>query len=165
MKLYEISSEYLTAMRELDDLAEQGIVTADVVADTLEGMAGEWSDKALNVAKYIATIDAEAAALKEVEQRKAAQRKSLENRADGLRRYLLVECQRTGLTPKDAEITISLRKSSAVVIDSETDLPDDYKREIPASFQPDKTLIKNAINDGFAVPGAHIETRQILTIR
>lgn len=165
MKLYEISSEYLTALRELDELSEQGIVTAEVVADTLEGMAGEWADKALNVAKYIATLDAEAAALKEVEQRKAAQRKALENRADGLRRYLLVECQRTGLTPKDAEISISLRKSQAVVIDSEADLPDDYKREIPASFQPDKTLIKNAIADGYTVPGAHLEIRQSLTIK
>lgn len=165
MKLYDISTDYLTALAELDELQEQGIVTPEIVADTLEGLSGEWSDKALNVAKYIATVEAEAAALKEVEQRKAAQRKALESRADGLRRYLLSECQRTGLTPKDAEISIRLGKSSAVVIDDEAALPDDYKREIPASYQPDKTLIKQSIKDGYPVPGARIEERQNLIIK
>ena len=165
MKLYEISGDYLSALAELDTLQEQGLVTPEIVADTLEGLAGEWSDKALNVAKYIATVEAEAAALKEVEQRKAAQRKVLEGKADGLRRYLLAECQRTGLTPKDAEIAIKLSKSSAVVIDDEAALPDDYKREIPARYEPDKTLIKQAIKDGFPVPGARIEERQNLTIK
>lgn len=165
MKLYEISTEYLDALRELEAMADEGVVTPEIVADTLEGMAGEFESKALNVAKYIATLDAEIAARKELIQRKTRECKSVENRADGLRRYLLIECQRTGLTPKDAEIQIKIGKSSAVVLDDESALPDDYKREIPARVEPDKILIGKALRDGFAVPGAHIETRQNLQIR
>ena len=165
MKLYEISSEYLAAMRDLEAMADDGTITPEVVADTLEGIAGEFEHKALNVAKYIATLEAEASALKEVETRKAQQRKSLESRADGMRRYLLSECLRTGLTPKDAEIGIALRKSSAVVIDDETALPEDFMREIPARFEPDKALIKSALQDGYSIPGARIEERKNLQIK
>lgn len=165
MKLYEIGREYLAAMCDLEAMADEGVVTPEIVADTLEGISGEWEQKALNVAKYIATLEAEVAAIKEVEQRKAQQRRTLEGRADGLRRYLLIECQRTGLTPKDAEIQIKLGKSSAVILDDESAIPEDFKREIPARFEADKIMIGKALRDGYQIPGAHIETRQNLQIK
>lgn len=165
MKLYDMSAEFIAAMAELERLSESGEISAEVMQDTLEGLAGEWEAKALNVAKMIAGIDAEAAALKEIENRKARQRKTLENRANWLRQYLLSECIRTGLTPKDSEIAIKIGKSSAVIVDDETAIPADYKREIPASYLADKAMIKKAIADGFEVPGAHIENRQTLQIK
>lgn len=44
-------------------------------------------------------------------------------------------------------------------------LPQDYLREIPAKYEPDKTLIKKALKDGFDVPGARIVAKDRLTIK
>ncbi|GAA5786106.1 siphovirus Gp157 family protein [Chitiniphilus shinanonensis] len=165
MKLYEISAEYLTAFEDLTQRVEDGELSPDVLADTLEGLAGEWADKALAVAKYIATLEAEAAAIKAVEQSRQQQRKAKEAQADKLRAYLAREMARTGLKPKDAEVALSLRPSQAVAIDDEAVIPADYWREIPARREIDKTLISKSIRDGFAVPGAHLEIRQSVQIR
>ncbi|UXY14775.1 siphovirus Gp157 family protein [Chitiniphilus purpureus] len=165
MKLYEIGDQYLAALQDLSARVESGELDPAVLADTMEGLQGEWEEKALNVAKYIATLEAEAAAIKTVEEVKAARRKLLEAQADRLRAYLSREAERLGIYPKDAEIAIAPVKSQAVQIDDETQLPADYWREIPARREPDKALIKQAIKDGFRVPGAHIEHRHSVRIK
>jgi hypothetical protein len=52
-----------------------------------------------------------------------------------------------------------------VDIFDEKQLPQDYLREIPAKYEPDKKLIKKAMDDGFEVPGARIVAKDRLEIR
>lgn len=165
MKLYEIDARYLEALDVLGSQLEAGEIDEQTYADTIESIAGEVEVKMLNVAKIIKTFEAEAGALKEVETSRAARRKSLENRIKSLKDYLAFEIQRTGIKPKDAEITIGTRKSEAVEIEDESLIPADYMREIPAYREPDKTLIKTAIKDGYTVPGARLVERQNAAIR
>lgn len=165
MNLYELSHEYCEALNVLHADLESGAIDEATFFDTLEGMEGDVETKMLNTARYIATLDAEAGAIKAVEEARKSERQRAEKRADSLRGYLARHCAATGIVPKAADIAIALRKSEAVAIDDETALPTDYLREIPATTAPDKALIKQAIKDGFAVPGAHIETRHSVTIK
>ena len=59
LKLYDLTADYLEA---LDTLAEIEDLPPEVIADTLEGISGAWEDKALNVARYVRNLEAEAAA-------------------------------------------------------------------------------------------------------
>lgn len=164
MKLYEISDDYLTRVGMLEEHLASGQIDEQMYLDTLDSLDGEFSEKGLNIGKLIKTWEAEDLALKDVQDTKAAQRKTLKNRIDRMKSYLAREMIRTGLKPKDAEIALSLRNSDAVVIDDESKLPADYWVE-KHERSPDKNLIKQAIKDGHIVPGAHLETRQNLQIK
>lgn len=165
MNLYELSEEFMDVMARLLALEEAGEMPPEVVVDTLEGMAGEWDDKALNVAKWIATQEAVAAAEKEAEKRIADRRKAREARAERMRLYLLDQVRRVGRCPSDAQIAIGTRKSEAVVIDDQSALPFEVMRHIPESWEPDKIAIKAAIKSGESIIGARIEARQHLVIK
>lgn len=155
----------MAAMETLSELAEAGEIRQEVVTDTLEGLQGELEDKALNVAKFILSLEAEAEAMKAAEKRMADRRKSVEARADSLREYLTGQLVATGITPpKDSEVALSFRKSEAVIIENEALIPQSLKKHIPEQWTPDKTAIKAALKDG-EIPGAYIEKRQNLQIK
>ena len=61
--------------------------------------------------------------------------------------------------------TLSIGRDEAVDVFDQSQIPQDYLREIPAKYEADKALIKKAINDGFEVPGASIIKKDRLTIK
>lgn len=164
MKLYEISGEYIANANLLAERLETGLIDEQTYLDTLDSLDGEFAEKGLNIAKLIKTWEAERDAVKAVATARTDAAKAITNRIDRLKAYLVREMERTGLTPKDAEMALSLRPSGVVVIDDENTLPVDYMT-VTTSRSPDKNLIKQAIKDGHVVPGAHIETRQNLQIK
>lgn len=166
MNLYALSTQYQQAFLALadSDFDEQ------TIADTLEGMEGELTVKAQNVLAYALNLDAEVAALKEVESRIAKRRKAKEAQAEYMREYLKQNMARAGITEIRAidnsfVAKLHIGRDSAVVIDDASRVPADYMREIPAKMEPDKALIKRAISDGATVRGAHIEKRDRLEIK
>ena len=94
-------------------------------------------------------------------------RKALENRSKWLKSYLLQSMLATGKSKIESPyFVISVRNNAeSVVIDAESQIPDDYMREIPATYEPNKQAIKQAIQDGFTVPGAHLARTQSLQIK
>ena len=90
MSLYQLAKEYQALYEQIDEIPE------DAFADTLEGIQGEFNEKADNIACFIKSlkadadgIKAEATALKEREASKRA-------KADRLRAYLLEQMQAIG---------------------------------------------------------------------
>lgn len=164
MKLYEISAEYCASVEMLEEHLASGQIDEQMYLDTLDSLDGEFAEKGLNIGKLIKTWEAEEKAIKDVVDTRTAMRKTINTRIDRLKSYLVREMVRTGLTPKDAEMALSLRTSEAVVVDDESALPVDYWVET-TSRTPDKTLIKKAIKDGHTVPGARIDKRQNLQIK
>mgnify|MGYP002137355545 CR=1 FL=1 len=106
-------------------------------------------------------------AMKDAEEKIAARRKSKENRIARLKAYALANMLATGKTKIESPyFVMGLRNNpESVVIDAESQIPADYMREIPASYSPDKTLIKKAIQDGYEVPGCHLTRTQSLQIK
>jgi hypothetical protein len=157
--LYALSQEYQWAFNELMEIPD---LPAEVIADTLEGLAGDLEVKSLNVARFFQNIDAEAAAIKDAETRMAARRKALENKAQRLKTYLLDNmraCQISKISCPEFEI--SLRKNPpAVIIDNEALIPPEFV-EIRTSTYINKVAIKAAGE----VPGTHIEQGYALVIK
>lgn len=160
--LYVIANEYRAAAEKLADMD----LDPQTIADTLEGLSGELEVKAQSVAYMVRNLEVTAAAIKEHEAQQAARRKAIENRADGLKRYLASCMEATGIEKIEGPgVKLSFRKSSAVVIDGEDLIPAEFMRVKPAPPpEPDKKAIGDAIKDGREVPGAHIEARRSLVI-
>lgn len=98
-----------------------------------------------------------------------AKKKSLTNNAERAKTALKEVMQATGvLSVKSADGTFKAvlhkERDESVDVFDEKQLPQDYLREIPVSYAPDKMLIKKAIDDGFDVPGAKIVKNDRLVI-
>ena len=161
--LYLLTQEFREAAEKLAD-AE---LPDEVIADTLESLQFPIEEKAKNVAMVIRNIEASAKAIKEAADAMILRAKSEENRAKHLKGYLQSAMEATGITKIESPyFVISLRNNpESVVIDAESQIPADYMREVPATYSPDKTLIKKAIQDGYEVPGCHLTRTQSLQIK
>lgn len=162
--LYNLADEYLQAAHRLADLD----LPDEVVADTLEGMAGALEVKATNVAMFVRNLEASAEAIKQAESDMAARRKAIEARAKRVRAYLQTQMERTGVTRIECPyFKIAVRDNPpAVVIDSETSIPEKFMRvPEPPPPCPDKKAIAEALKTGEDVPGCHLERGRRLEIK
>ena len=155
MSLYQLAKEYQALYDQIDDIPEEAF------ADTLEGIQGEFNEKADSLACFIKSlkaeaddIKAEAAALKEREAAK---------RVDRLRAYLLEQMEAIGVRKIESpRNVISVAKSPArLVVDGDfTRWAEKSGRDDLLTYkapEPNKTAIKDAIKAGAEIPFAHME--------
>lgn len=161
--LYLIAQEYRQAAAQLADLD----LDPQTVADTLEGLAGDVETKAQSVAHMVRAMESNAAAVKQWAKDASERAKAIEARADRLREYLSSNMQACGIQKIEGPgITLSFRKSSAVVIDDEAQIPAAYMRQKPPPPpEPDKVALAAAMKAGEMVPGARLESRQTLQVK
>lgn len=155
LSLYQISHEFRQMVERLTECQDD----AAAIADTIEAESYPLELKAANVAYAIRNLEASAAAIKEAEAQMAERRKRIEKRADAIREYLLTCMQLANVTKIECpHFALSIAKNPASVDIYEPGLiPADYMKEVPPPpAAPDKTLIKQAIKDGFEVPGARL---------
>lgn len=162
--LYKLADEYVTAAQSLADLD----LPDEVIADTLEGMAGAVEVKATNVAMFVRNLEASAEAIKAAEYEMATRRKAIEARAKRIRQYLQDQMTRTGISKIECPyFKLAIRDNPpAVVIDAEDQIPQEFMRqpETPPP-SPDKKAIADALKAGKEVTGAHLERGQRLEIK
>lgn len=163
--LYLIAAEYRADLAKLQDLDLD--LDPQTIADTLESMGGELETKAMNVALFARSLDSEAAAVRQWAKDASDRAKAIEEKAERLRIYIAESMEACGIEKiNGAGVSISFRKSSAVVIDTEDLIPAEFMRhEPPPAPKPDKSRIAAAINAGQDLPGAHIEHRKSLQIK
>lgn len=161
--LYELAGEYARISEHLHDLD----MPDDVIRDTLESYAIDLNTKAQNVCKVIRNLESDAKSIKDEEERLKARRQAIEKRTDSIKRYLKDNMITAGIEKIESPwFVISVRNNpESVVVDAESQIPQDYMREIPAKYEPDKELIKRAIKDGYQVPGCHLERKKSLVIK
>lgn len=167
MKLYEIANAYTDLCRAIED----GEIPDEAIADTLEAIGGELEEKADNICCVLKSIDAEVKAIKEEEQKLAERRKSKEKSYDRLKQYLSdtlvsTNCKRI----ETARNVITFRKSEQLNINEDAFIEwatanhsDLVTFSQVAKF--DKTMIKNALKSGSAMPGAYIVEKQNIQIK
>lgn len=151
MTIFEIDE----AILECVDLETGEIIDAE----RLDALQMERDKKIENVALWqkecIAEADAIAAEIRKLQARKA----SAERKAENLKSYLLMALD--GQKFKTSRVSISYRRSQAVVVDNEDQLNPKYLR---VKTEPDKTAIKDALKAG-EVAGAHLEERNSIIIQ
>ena len=161
LKLYELSADYLAA---LDALAEIDDLPPEAIADTLEALEGEFADKALNVARYIRNLEAEAGAIEEAKKHMDARAKATANQARRLKEYLHHELERTGLRPKAADLALRVQNNPpSVIVDDEAAVPENFKESVTVT-KVCKAELGKALKTGESVPGAHLERSTRLVI-
>lgn len=148
--LHEITDKH----RELEKLAEESEDMAQAVADTMEGIEGEFNDKALslvnvmkNIGAGIPSIDAEIARL-------TARKKTIENNQKHMVNYLQSNMEGSGISKIECPLfTITLAKGRDMVqVDDENKIPADYM-SYKTSQSPMKKEIMAALKSGEVIEG------------
>ncbi len=149
--LYELSLE----MIEIIEQAEQEAINNDgeiseVLASAIEWKSSTYEGKIENTIKYIKNLEAEAEALKAEKARIAHRQKVAENKAERLKKYL-GDCNAVGFSCVAGEV--KSRTSKVVEVLPLVDLADEYLRY---KSEPNKSVIKKALEDGIEIDGARL---------
>lgn len=161
--LYEIAAIYRADAAKLADLD----LDEQTLADTLEGMSGELEVKAQNVVMFARNLESTAAAIKEAEAQMAARRKAIENRAAGLRKYVMTSMQVAGIQKIECPFfKLAIQNNPAAVDVFEPGLvPADFMvTPPPPPAAPDKKAIAAALKAGTDVPGCRLTQGQRLAV-
>lgn len=162
--LYVIASEYQAAANKLMDSE----LPIEVINDTLEGLSGELEVKATNIGFVVRNLESLASQIKDAEKQMADRRKSIEAKAESIRRYLKDNMQRCGITKIDSpHFSLALKKNPpSVIIDDPAAIPSEFMvTPPPPPASPDKMLIKSALQEGKEVPGCRLEQAERLEIK
>ena len=146
-------------MQKLQQLLETSDdITPEMIADTMEGIEMALADKLDAAYIHVRNLDGLAKTCDEEAKRLAERKKSFENRAKSIKQYVLNCLITAGLDKlKTTTNTFTARKGVAsVIIDNEALLPDEMVA-VQTLIAPDKKAIKEAIENGVDIPGAHIE--------
>lgn len=164
MKLYELSDAYTSALDLFTD-PEQSF-NSDLINDTLESIELDFDEKVINTAAVIKTMQAEAEAIKNAIASMYARQKSIENRADDLKSYLLRNMQQVGKKQvKSPWLVVNVQKSPSILnIFDESKVPELFKHEI-VTVKIDKTAIKAAWSDDTPIAGCELVQGEHLRIK
>ena len=131
-----------------------GIYESDVPAAIEDGIS--------YIKNQEAQIDAISAEIKRLQDLKKSRENRLARVRKGYTDFLVAVEKKKIETPKGT-MTVAAPTFSTV-IDSIDDLPDDYKRTT-IKVEADKTAIKQAIQGGHSVKGAHLEEKVSIRIK
>ena len=158
MTLYELTDALAMLENEQEDL------DPEIFRDTFEGLAGAFEDKCDGWAKWIRGMKADVQKLKEEEARMALRRKRIETAITKAEDTMAMYMRTVGKTKfKTALFTYGFRKSQAVEITNEEDLPAWALIEQPPKIS--KTEIKEHLKAGETVPGAKLVENESLQIK
>lgn len=157
MKLYELTQAY-QAILDLD-------IDQDSLDLALQSLDDTLQEKAENIGRLIAQLEAENVAYKNEIDRLLAKKKANDQKQMKIEEYLDFNLKAMGITKLETALfKFSYRKSESVVIDDLELIPEAYKR-VKTTVDADKTTIKSALKNGLLVGGAHIEEKQNLQIK
>lgn len=162
--IYEITNDYLQIMAMLED----SDLDPQTLADTMEGIEGEFEIKAENYAKVMKNLEGDILAIKTEIDRLTAKKKALENNIKNMKSTLQTAMETTGKTKFKTELfSFNIQKTApAVVIDLEdlSKLPSQFIKQ--HEIEADKTAIKEALKRGENLDGiAHFEQSESLRIK
>lgn len=152
-KLYEINA----AIEECIDTE-----TGEIIApERLEALKMDRHEKLRNIALLHLNASAEEKACGEQKKKFAAREKAAKATKEWTRATLVRELN--GKKMKEAEFTVSYRKSESVEITNESAVPDEFR--IPQPDKIDKVALKAALKSGASIDGAQIVEKNNIQIK
>lgn len=168
MKLYEIADTYRAFMAAVD----AGEIPEDAVADTLDGIEGEFDQKVDNIACLIKELRLEAQAIKEEADRLTARQRQKQAAADRLARYLQAHMQAMGkgkIETARNRITIKKNPVSCKILDEDTVLGFLQLHGMADCYKQETTIKKRELlmrmKDGDEIPGAELDVSERIEIK
>ena len=136
--------------------------------DTIEAVIGQFENKAQSVAAYYLNMAAQGDLLEAHIKAMQAKLQTVREREARLKDYLATNMKAAGILKIEADngsFTAKLVKNPPCVdIWDESQIPDDMMRQ-KITFEPNKTAIKAAIQEGRDIPGAKLEQAESLRIK
>lgn len=167
MSLYSITTEWQRLITAIED----GEIPEEAIHDTIEGLQGEWEERAEAVTSAIKNLMSEAEMIKAEEDALKARRNAKENTAQRLSEYLSASMQAVGCANYESpRHSVSFKKSNAVVITDENAFIEYAFVECPKalrrkeSIEPDKTVIKKMLETA-EIPYVRLEERLNIQIK
>ena len=160
MTLYEIDNRITEALARAID-PDTGELIDEEALQALDDLQMERKEKCENIGCYYKSLRAEAEAIKAEEKALKQRREAIENKAERMKGYLDYALQ--GEKLQTARVAVSYRTSKAVVADIDA-IPKKYIRK-KITEEPDKKLIKEALDAGKKVRGAYIEEKKNIQIK
>lgn len=163
MKLYELTSAYST----LWDLVDNEDSDLSMIETALQTVESSIELKASNIVIFLKSLDNDAKAIKEEEQRLSARRRAIENKHASIKSYLQAEMEIAGIEKlKTATHSLSLQNNPPAlqIFDNEA-IPQKYLTLVPEHYEVRKDEVKAAIKAGEVVPGAEISIGRSIRIR
>ena len=153
MKLYEINQEILSCI---------DLETGEIIApEKLEALQMDKHEKLRNIGFVYLNAMADAKAYEEQEKKFTARKKAAKATADWAKATLARELN--GEKMKEAEFTVSYRKSEAVEIADLNAVPDEFLAPQPPTV--DKVGLKKAVKGGAVIDGVTIVEKKNIQIR
>lgn len=149
-KLYEIANDYAKLMDEE--------LEPELIADTLEGMEGELTDKVEQLLAICKNETGYADRLKEEAKSLNERALSVMNKVDRIQEYIAKSLSTAGLKKIRAgihQVTIRAPSESVEITDSSS-LPAKFV-EYETTIKPDKIAIKHELKAGHSIPGAQLK--------
>lgn len=163
MTLYQIDAALQELIERCTD-PETGDITE--VAEELDSLQMAREDKIENIALYYKNLTAEAEMVKLEADKLTKRRRSLERTAERMKEML--DRGLDGAKFTTARVVVSFNTSKSVEIDTESFLPWAAARPQYLRFkdpEPDKAIIRSAINQGMTIPGARIVEKRSVTVK
>ena len=162
--IYELTQDYLQILSMLEDPE----LDPQTLADTMEGIEGEFEIKAENYAKVIKNLEGDILAIKAEVDRLTSKKRVIENNIKNMKTSLQVAMETTGKSKFKTELfSFSIQKNApSVVIDEQyiENIPDKYLKYKEPEI--DKIAIKDALKKGEDLTGiAHLEQSESLRIK
>lgn len=157
--LYEIANAYASLQNEDLD--------PDMIADTLEGIDGEFTEKVEQLLSIIKNQSALSTILKEEAKNLSDRAKSCDAKVDNIKQYIIKAMQTTERTKLNAGLhTLTVRKPSKSVNIIDIDaLPTEFVK-YETLVKADKRLIDEKLKLGHKVEGAeHVYGKPSLLIK
>ncbi|MXF49652.1 hypothetical protein GR294_24480 [Raoultella sp. Lac2] len=149
-KLYEISNDYAKLM-------DEGL-EPELIADTLEGMEGELTDKVEQLLAICKNETGYAERLKEEAKSLNDRASATLNRVERIKEYISRSLTTAGIKKIRAgihQVTIREPSESVEIVDSSA-LPAKFV-EYETTIKPDKMAIKHELKAGHQIPGAQLK--------
>ncbi len=196
MKLYELTESFAELFSQFEDINEyepdtdadgqpidgNGDIIEDVEAykekmltawfDTLEGIEGEFDEKAESIAVYIKQLKAEANILKFEKSAIAKRQSQKEREVEKLAAYLLNAMKVIGRSKVDMpHAVVSIRNNApSLIVDNEAEFvgwAQENNDSLLEYIMPKvkKNDVKKLCKNGEAIPFVHMESKQSLSVK
>jgi len=172
--LYALTGDYLSIMQAVEDadgeINEEQLEALKITRESLQSKALAYTHVRQTLSGQLALAEAELKRIQDYMKAKKSQIEVLENNLLSAVK-LFGEADKTGvirleIATETGVVRLSTRKSEAVNITDQDQLPGDFWRTpaVPEP-QPDKTAIKAALKAGESVPGAELQINHSLVIK
>ena len=169
LKLYEYPEAYRDLWNRIegdgDGSADTDESLSDATREEFDNLEGEYTYKVENIAKLIRSLTATHDALDAEAKRRTARAATVKRKVDWLRGYVADSMLDLGHDKIEGDVlNVGLSRNRRVEIDSEADVPDEFKT-VAETVTVRKAEIRQALLDDRTVAGARLIETHSLRIR